>query len=172
MSKVNSWKLTQYVIRNVEDEPSTKLVMLSLASYVRENWTTSVAISTLVKETGLSRNTVRKVLRQLELDERIYKMAGGRQNHSSAYIISEPVGYEEWAVQMFGRKESQRVNHEPQRVKSERSEGQPLTPRRIKKIKEEQRDENLIQVRPLIGPARREALTAARLISKASKSQN
>ena len=172
MSKVNSWKLTQYVIRNVEDEPSTKLVMLSLASYVRENWTTSVAISTLVQETGLSRNTVRKVLRQLELDERIYKLAGGRQNHSSAYVISEPAGYEDWAVKMFGRKESQRVNHDSQRVKSERSEGQPLTPRRIKKIKEEQRDENLTQLRPLTGPARREALTAARLISKASKSQN
>ena len=166
MSKVNNWKLTQYVIRNVEDEPSTKLVLLSLASYVRENWTTSVAMSTLVKETGLSRNTVRKVMRQLELDERIYKLAGGRQNLSSTFVIAEPVGYEEWATQMFGRSESQRVNHERQRVKMERSEGQSLTPRRIKKIEEEQRAQNQPVENPLVGPARRDALKAARLTTK------
>ena len=55
MTAVNNWKLTQYIIRNVEDEPSTKLVMLSLASYVRANWTTSVALSTIVKETEIGR---------------------------------------------------------------------------------------------------------------------
>jgi hypothetical protein len=163
VSKVNSWKVTQYIIRNVEDEPSTKLVLISLASYVRENWTTSVALSTLVKETGLSRNTVRKVLRQLEVDERIYKLTGGRQNLSSTFVLSEPVGFSEWADQMFGRRESQRVNHDAQRVKSERSEGQSLTPRRIKKNLEEANREIEPVEKPLIGPARKSAVKAARL---------
>lgn len=169
MSNVNSWKLTQFVVRNIEDEPSTKLVLISLASYVRDNWTTSVALSTLVKETGLSRNTVRKVMRQLELDGRIYKLAGGRQNLSSTFIITEPEGWAEWASQMFGRRESQRVNHDSQRVKSARSEGQSLTPRRNKKILEEAKPENLSIDITLTGAARRDALRAARLSSRSQK---
>ena len=165
MTAVNNWKLTQFIIRNIEDEPSTKLVMLSLASYVRANWTTSVALSTIVKETGLSRNTVRKVMRQLEADERIYKLAGGRQNLSSTFVLAEPVGFGEWTAKMF----SQRVNHEPQRVKSALSEGQSLTPRRIKKIEEEATSENRPVENPLVGPARRDALKAARLSSRRMK---
>lgn len=166
MTKMNSWKLTQFVIRTVEDEPSTKLVMLSLASYVRPDWMTSVALSTLVKETGLSRNTVRKVLRQLELDERIYKVAGGRQNLSASYIIAEPVGFGEWTTKMFSKSESQRVNHDSQRVNGERSEGQSLTPRRIKKILEEQLDENQPVENSVTGTARKQKLEAARLITR------
>ena len=162
MTAVNNWKLTQYVIRNVEDEPSTKLVMLSLASYVRANWTTSVALSTIVKETGLSRNTVRKVMRQLEADERIYKLAGGRQNLSSTFVIAEPVGFDEWTTKMF----PQRVNHDSQRVNSALSEGQSLTPRRNKKIEEEAANENRPVENPLVGSARRDAVKAARLSSR------
>lgn len=169
MTNVNNWKLMQYIVRDIEDDPSTKLVLISLASYVRANWTSSVALSTLVKETGLSRNTVRKVLKQLEVDKRIYKLAGGRQNLSSTFVIVEPPGFAEWASQMFGRKESQRVNHEPQRVKSALSEGQSLPPRRNKKIEEERTDKNLTPEQAITGRARRDAVTAARLIMRSQK---
>ena len=171
MTKTNSWKLTQYVIRNVEEEPSAKLVMLSLASYVRENWTTSVAISTLVKETGLSRSTVRRVLKQLEDDEVIYRMGPGKQHHSTTYIIAEPVGFADWNAQMFSKRESQRVHGERQRVHgdSQRVHGEPLVEN--KKIKEEATGENLTVDKALVGPARRDALKAARLIARRTSPQ-
>ena len=98
MSKryVTNWTLVQYVVTEVELEPTHKLVMISLANFVKDNWTTSVPMSVLMRQTGYSRNTIRKALDKLTAQGFISTLSVGKASRSSVYRIEEPVGFAAW----------------------------------------------------------------------------
>ena len=171
MSKryVTNWTLVQYVVTEVELEPTHKLVMISLANFVKDNWTSSVPMSVLMRQTGYSRNTIRKALDQLTAQGFISTLSVGKASRSSVYRIEEPVGFAAWR-RRIGVGEGQMKHAGGSNGSDSRVTGSPL--------KEEVKDNKRAHVdfapveKPLSGPARRDAVRAARLISKASKSQN
>lgn len=163
MSNVNNWTLTQHFILQESTDPTQKLVLLSLANFVKSDWTTSVPISVLMTQTGYARNTIRRALERLEADGVIVTLKRGHASKSSVYRIIEPVGFSAPKRSREGSTEARRGSIEA----VQRVSGEPL--------KEEVKDnkkrgaQNEAVDNSLTGIARRDAVQAARLITRSQK---